>query len=187
VAYKIRGLPNISLNGLTTTCSQIYNKEEVLIPAQSELHKTFARAILDKPASLSGLEFKFLRKTAGLTIDILARKLGVVSQTIVLWEVSSGLRLTNDITARMVFGVALFGEFYRVEMPKLFESISQSRARISEIRIRWDASECRWEWLGSTISDHDKIRDGDYREQLVSSARQYRVNKINDMTKFIDA
>ena len=111
--------------------------------------------ILDKPASLSGLEFQFLRKTAGLTIDILARKLGVVPQTIGLWEASSGLRLTNDITARIVFGAALFGESYRVQMPKLCESISQSRARISEIKIRWDVGERRWEWLSSAI-EYDK-------------------------------
>jgi DNA-binding transcriptional regulator YiaG len=143
VAYKISGLSNISLRGLTITRSQICNKEEIIIPARSELHKTIARAILNKPASLSGLEFKFLRKTAGLTIDIIARKLGVVSQTIVLWEASSALRLTNDFTARMVFGAALFGESYGVEMPKLFESISQSGARISEIKIRWDTSERR--------------------------------------------
>ena len=112
--------------------------------------------ILDKPASLSGLEFQFLRKTAGLTTDILARKLGVVPQTVGLWEASLGLRLTNDITARIVFGAALFGESYRGEMPKLFESISQSRKRISEIKIRWAPGRRRWEWLGSSISDRDK-------------------------------
>src|SRR5204863_7939844 len=118
---------------------------------------TIARAILGKPAPLTGLEFQFLRKTADLTIDILARQLGVVPQTVGLWEASSGLRLTNDITARIVFGAALFGESYRVEVSKLLESISQSRTRISEIRIRWDADERRWEWLGSTISGHEAI------------------------------
>ena len=155
VAYRISGLPNINLSGLTTTHCQICNKEEALIPAQSDLRQTIARVILDKPASLSGLEFQFLRKTAGLTIDILARKLGVVPQTIGLWEASSGLRLTNDITARIVFGAALLGESYRVQMPKLCESISQSRARISEIKIRWDVGERRWEWLSSAI-EYDK-------------------------------
>jgi DNA-binding transcriptional regulator YiaG len=187
VAYKISGLPKISLSGLTTIRSQSCNKEEILIPDQSELHKTIARAILDKPASLSGLEFQFLRKTAGLTIDILARKLGVVSQTIGLWEASLGLRLTNDITARIVFGAALFGESYGVEMPKLFESISQSRARISEIKIRWDASERRWEWLGSTVGDNDKIRGCDYRDELAPSAKRYRVNKASHLKSIIAA
>src|SRR5439155_8526305 len=158
-AYKIEGLPNISLSGLTTTRCQICNQEEVLVPAQSELRQTIAQAILDKPSSLSGLEFQFLRKTAGLTIDTLARKLGVVPQTVGLWEASSGLRLTNDITARIVFGAALFGESYRVEMPKLFESISHSRARISEIKIRWDAAERRWECLKTTNSNDAKVED----------------------------
>jgi len=187
VAYEIKGLPGISLSGLTNTRCQICNEEEVLIPARSELLQTIARAILNKPSSLSGLEFQFLRKTAGLTIEVLARKLGVVSQTILLWEASSGLRLTNDFTARMVFGAALFGESCDREMPKLFDSIPWSKVRISEIKIQWNAGERRWEWLGSTISDREEVHGGDYRDKLVQPAKQYRGNKANDLTEIIAA
>jgi len=187
LAYEIKGLPGISLSGLTTTRCQVCNKEEVLIRDRPELLKTIARAILNKPSALSGLEFKFLRKTAGLTIEVLARKLGVVSQTILLWEGSSVLRLTNDVTARMVFGAALFGKSFDQEMPKLFDSIPWSEARISEIKIGWNADEHRWEWLGSTISEHEKIRGGDHRDELIRSAKRYRGNGANVLTEIIAA
>jgi DNA-binding XRE family transcriptional regulator len=100
--YDDCGSPNVVLSGLTVEDCRACNSETISIPRLLDLHRELARAILLKPAALTGREFRFLRAVAGLSTTPFAEHLGVTTQTIQAWERCEALRYLNDLGARVV-------------------------------------------------------------------------------------
>jgi hypothetical protein len=56
--YEVCVLPSVCLFGLTVDHCQGCNKETVSIPRIRDLHRALARAVLLKPAALTGRELR---------------------------------------------------------------------------------------------------------------------------------
>jgi len=142
--YEDCGLPSVVLFGLTVDHCQDCNNETVSIPGIPDLRRELARAVLLKPAALSGRELRFLRTVAGLSIVAFAEQLGVAIQTIQAWERSEALRYLNDLGGRIVIAslVAL-----SEECSPIFKVPSAIRARRSEsdrLSAYWISEEAQW-------------------------------------------
>ncbi|MEO6665686.1 MAG: type II TA system antitoxin MqsA family protein [Nitrospiria bacterium] len=84
--YRESGLDTVYLEDVTAyrcPCGE----RLVQIPAVERVHDAIAAELLAKPSLLTGPEFRFLRKWAGLTAPELASALGVKTRiTISRWE-----------------------------------------------------------------------------------------------------
>ncbi|MGE0824208.1 MAG: hypothetical protein AB7G75_22730 [Candidatus Binatia bacterium] len=74
---EFSGLSNVYLTGITVRYCPYCGIESPLIPRVEELHQELARALVRKPALLSGEEVRFLRKHAGLPAQQFAALLGI--------------------------------------------------------------------------------------------------------------
>jgi len=127
--YEDCGLPSVVLGGLTVNHCQGCNTDTVSIPRIPDLHRKLARAVLLKPAALTGRELRFLRTVAGLSTVAFAEGLGVAIQTIQAWERSKALRYLNDLGARMVIAALIAPHD---DWSPIFRILSSIKARRSE-------------------------------------------------------
>ncbi len=142
--YEDCGLPNVVLSGLTVDHCQDCNAEAVSIPRISDLHRKLARAVLLKPAVLSGGEFRFLRTVAGLSIMEFAEQLGVAIQTIQAWERSEALRFLNDVGARIVIFALITPDEDGPPISKTLKSIRQPGSVPPQVNARWVNENTGW-------------------------------------------
>lgn len=84
--YVESGLPNVALIGVEVRRCPKCGAFEVLLPRVAELHRVIAKAIIHKPARLSGAEVKFLRKHLGWSGADFAAHMGVDPTTVSAWE-----------------------------------------------------------------------------------------------------
>jgi len=84
--YVESGLPNVVLVGVDVRRCPKCGAFEVLLPRVAELHRVIAKAIIRKPARLSGAEVKFLRKHLGWSGADFAAHMGVDPTTVSAWE-----------------------------------------------------------------------------------------------------
>ncbi|MEW6684455.1 MAG: type II TA system antitoxin MqsA family protein [Nitrospirota bacterium] len=84
--YRESGLDNVYLKDITTyRCA--CGERVIKIPAVEHVHDAIAAELLSKSSLLTGAEFRFLRKWAGLTAPELASALGIKTRiTISRWE-----------------------------------------------------------------------------------------------------
>src|SRR5712691_6300765 len=74
--YALAGLPHVGLVGITVyECPG--HSASPLIPRIGELHRVITEAFVHKPAPLTGVELRFLRKNAGLAAKKFAALLAV--------------------------------------------------------------------------------------------------------------
>jgi hypothetical protein len=162
VPYQINEQNVVTLLGLVNSPRGSPSSPTLTIPHLPELHKTIARALLCKPSLLSGRELQFVRQVAGLTSEKLAIRLGVVKDTIVLWERARVMHYRNDLAARIVLGSLIFGDSFCVEVVKRFDSIKGALSPY-EIRLRWHPDESYWKWMrdedtGLTVNGDQSLR-----------------------------
>jgi putative transcriptional regulator len=84
--YVESGLPNVVLGGVQVRRCPECGAFEVLLPRVAELHRVIAKAVILKPARLSGAEVKFLRKHLGWSGADFAAHMGVDPTTVSAWE-----------------------------------------------------------------------------------------------------
>jgi len=103
IEYRGCGLPNIYLSNGYTEIGTPYGKS-VSIDDVEGLHRAIGMEIVNKEPTLSGPEFRFLRKELQLSQDKLGGLLGRDSQTIALWEKEKGdLPKMADMLLRAIY------------------------------------------------------------------------------------
>lgn len=103
IEYRGCGLPNIYLSNGYTEIGTPYGKS-VSIDDVEGLHRAIGMEIVNKEPTLSGPEFRFLRKELQLSQDKLGGLLGRNSQTIALWEKEKGdLPKMADMLLRAIY------------------------------------------------------------------------------------
>ena len=142
--YTQCDLPNAILFGPTVEHCPDCNDETVSIPHISDLHRKLARAVLMRPASLTGRELQFLRTVAGLSPFALAEQLGVAIHTIEAWEGSAVLRGPNDLAARVVLAPLIVSEEDCRQMLKTPGSIRPGKSEPSRVVAYWINEKSGW-------------------------------------------
>ena len=103
IEYLGCGLPNIYLSNGYTEIDTPFGKS-VSIDDVEGLHRAIGMEIVNKEPTLSGQEFRFLRKELLLSQDKLGGLLGRDSQTIALWEKEKGdLPKMADMLLRAIY------------------------------------------------------------------------------------
>ena len=74
------------------------------------LHDFIGKTIAQKPAALTGAEFRFLRKELGLSQERLAGIVGLTSQAVAIWEKTDKIPTVNDRYLRGLYLEAKTGE-----------------------------------------------------------------------------
>lgn len=106
--YTLCGLDNVYLeNGYVVR--ETRHGKAVSVNDVDGLHKLLASTLLEKPSSLSGKEFRFLRVQLGLTQDSLANLMGVTEGAVSLWERKDVVPRANDQLIRMMVLAKLDG------------------------------------------------------------------------------
>jgi len=151
--YENCGLPNVVLSGLPIEHCQDCNAETVSIPRIPDLHRELARAVLLKPAALTGKELRFLRTLVALSVVTFAEQLGVAIQTIKAWERCATLRYLNDMGARIVVAslIALDADFCSVS--RMLGSIRARRSEPVRVSAFWSIEKAKWVVTTAAASD----------------------------------
>lgn len=142
--YEDCGLPNVVLSGLTVDRCQACSSETVSIPRIPDLQRELARAVLLKPAALTGREFRFLRTATGFLTTPFAEELGVATQTIQAWERCEALRHLNDLGARVVIASLIAPDEDWSPMFKILSSIKARRPEADRLSAQWIKQEAKW-------------------------------------------
>jgi putative zinc finger/helix-turn-helix YgiT family protein len=130
--YDESGLSNVILVNIEVRRCPSCGKEVVAIPAVARLHASLAKAVVEKPETLSSAEFKFLRKFLGWSGADTARYLGVTAETVSRWENGAEISAIADRLIRLCVAVGKQIEDYSVDT---LAAISPERKR-SETRLK---------------------------------------------------
>ena len=99
--YTLCGLDNVWLeNGYTSKATR--HGQAVSVEDVDGLHKLLASKLIEKPAALTGKEFRFLRVQLGLTQESLAKLMDVTEGAISLWERKDVVPRANDQLVRLM-------------------------------------------------------------------------------------
>lgn len=107
--YVESGLPNVWLSNGFVVKETPYG-EAVAITDVQGLHDTIGKALAEKPADLTGAEFRFLRKELGLSQDRLASIVGMTGQSVAIWEKTDSVPRVHDRYLRGLYLEAKTGE-----------------------------------------------------------------------------
>lgn len=142
IEYTGCGLPNIYLSNGFNEIETPYGKS-VSIDDLEGLHRAIGMEIVTKEPTLSGLEFRFLRKELELSQDRLGNLLGRDAQTIALWEKEkSDLPKMADMLLR-----AIYSESYNdnIHIKDMIERLNELD-RIERDERRFEFSETDEGW-----------------------------------------
>lgn len=140
--YKSCGLPNIYLkNGYTVT--QTAYGDGVSIENIEGLHNTIAMAIIKGEKSLSGAEFRFLRKLLDMSQKALADCLGVTEQTVANYEKTEP-QPTADRLLRTLVQETIEGSSHIRELIDHLNHLDrrEQEQRVFEQGDDWHLAEC---------------------------------------------
>lgn len=116
IEYLGCGLPNIYLSNGFKEIETPYGKS-VSIDDLEGLHRAIGMEIVTKEPTLSGMEFRFLRKELELSQDKLGNLLGRDAQTIALWEKEKGdLPKMADMLLRAIYSESYDGNVHIKDM-----------------------------------------------------------------------
>lgn len=141
--YKSCGLSNVFLlNGYEIR--ELEGARAVAIHDLQGLHLAIAEQMIDKPAPLTGAEFRFLRAEMDFSQKALADLLGVSDQAIAKWEKGQTQSIPHGSDAlirlfareRLLLRQGSVFEFVR-EMSELDEHIDDSRLELTETEAGW--------------------------------------------------
>lgn len=107
--YVESGLPNVWLSNGFVVKETAYG-EAVAITDVKGLHDVIGKALAEKPAALTGSEFRFLRKELGLSQESLGEIVGVTGQAVAIWEKTDKVPTVNDRYLRGLYLEAKTGE-----------------------------------------------------------------------------
>lgn len=100
--YTECGLDNVWLANGFTKKKTAYG-EAVSISDADDLHKLLADQLINKPARLTGKEFRFLRVMLKLSQAAVAKMQGVSEQNVSLWERHGKVPKANDNLMRIIY------------------------------------------------------------------------------------
>ena len=100
--YTECGLDNVWLANGFTKKKTAYG-EAVSITDADGLHKLLAEDLINKPARLTGKEFRFLRVMLKLSQAAVAKMQGVSEQNVSLWERHGKVPKANDNLMRFLY------------------------------------------------------------------------------------
>lgn len=135
--YKESGLPNVILQGLRVYVCESCREEVPEIPNLLHLHRLIAKALLTKPALLTGPEVRFLRRHMGLKAAEFAHQLGTTPVTVSRWETGAiAIDPKTDRLIRLLCVRKLEEAANQLLLPGLYAVVTGLRARRSmPIRI----------------------------------------------------
>ena len=107
--YVESGLPNVWLSNGFVVKETAYG-EAVAITDVKGLHDVIGKALAEKPAALTGSEFRFLRKELGLSQESLGEIVGVTGQAVAIWEKTDKVPTVNERYLRGLYLEAKTGE-----------------------------------------------------------------------------
>lgn len=141
--YKSCGLDNVYLlNGYEKRV--IDGVEAVAIHDQDGLHRAITGQLIEKPASLSGAEFCFLRIELDLSQKALANLLDVQDQTVAKWEKGQTRKVRGmaDVLIRALARERLLSQHgpiydFFCEMSRLDEQLDDQEIELKETAEGW--------------------------------------------------
>jgi DNA-binding transcriptional regulator YiaG len=107
--YVESGLPNVWLHNGFVVKETSYGDAVAITDVQG-LHDAIGKAVAQKPAALSGPEFRFLRKELGLSQERLGIIVGLTSQAVAIWEKSGNIPTISDRYLRGLYLEAKTGD-----------------------------------------------------------------------------
>ena len=126
--YTGCGLKNVFLaNGYRETETP-YGKGVSIVDLEG-LHDTIAKALVSKPAPLSGEELRFLRNELDLSQKTLAKTLGISDQSIARWEKQGGASPEGDRLIRLVYAGTKWGDKRLAPFIEQLNRIEQKQGR----------------------------------------------------------
>lgn len=142
IEYTGCGLPNIFLSNGYSEMETPYGKSVSIDDAEG-LHRAIGMEIVNKEPTLSGPEFRFLRKELQLSQDKLGGLLGRDSQTIALWEKEkSDLPKMADMLLRAIYSETLNGNVRIISMIERLNELD----RIERVARRFEFRETEEGW-----------------------------------------
>lgn len=127
--YPQSGLPNVILQGLRVYVCQTCGAETPEIANLLQLHRVIAKALLTKPAVLTGPEVRFLRRHVGLKAREFADQLGTTPVTVSRWETGTiKIDLKTDRLIRFLCIRRLEEKANHLLLPGLLEVVMGVRA-----------------------------------------------------------
>jgi putative zinc finger/helix-turn-helix YgiT family protein len=101
--YSESGLPNVVLANVEVRRCQECGAHELVLQNVAELHRAIAHAVIQKPASLSGAEIRFLRTYLGWSGADFAAHMGFDPSTVSKWENDKdGIGPSSDRVLRLM-------------------------------------------------------------------------------------
>jgi putative transcriptional regulator len=132
--YVESGLPNVWLSNGFVVKETAYG-ESVAITDVKGLHDVIGKSIAEKPAALTGAEFRFLRKELGLSQERLADIVGLTSQAVAIWEKTDKIPTVNDRYLRGLYLEAKTGE---ADLMAAINSINQLDHDLYELNLEFE-------------------------------------------------
>jgi len=127
--YPESGLPNVVLQGLRVYICDSCQEETPEIPNLLHLHRVIAKALLTKPALLTGPEVRFLRRHVGLKAAEFADQLGTTPVTVSRWETGAvAIDPKTDRLIRLLCIRKLEEEANQLLLPGLYDVVTGVRA-----------------------------------------------------------
>ena len=142
IEYTGCGLPNIYLSNGYAEIETPFGKS-VSIDDVEGLHRAIGMEIVNREPTLSGKEFRFLRKELELSQDKLGGLLGRDSQTIALWEKEkSDLPKMADMLLRAIYSEHLHEN---VQIINMIERLNElDRIERDERRFEFAETDDGW-------------------------------------------
>lgn len=140
--YTMCGLDNVWLENGYTLREGKYG-QEVAVDHADELHLAIAGALTKKKGTLTAKEFRFIRKSIGLSQQRAAEWVGVTEQTLSLWERGqSPVTTAGDRLIRLMWTAkqepnAPVGDY--VERMNTVDRIIHQKIVAREAESRWDS------------------------------------------------
>jgi len=122
--YRISGLENVYLAGITVYLCGKCGSESPIVPRIQELHSLIARDLTRKRSRLAGRELRFLRTNAGFPARQFAALLGITPEHLSRIENGKTRQLGNtaDKLARFISATKADRENVHQELMKMAES-----------------------------------------------------------------
>lgn len=140
--YTESGLKNVLLDGIMMFHCPSCDEEFAEIPDVGGLHAKIAEILMIKPYTLTGREFRFLRKEMRMKAKDIATVLGVTPTTVSRWETGEErVGVANDRLIRSLYLLWLIQQGKIVDPRTLLSRVSsqfptiKSRPKALEIRL----------------------------------------------------
>lgn len=123
--YTESGLKNVYLDGIMMFRCPTCGAECPEIPNVEGLHASIANVLLKKPYTLTGREFRFLRKEMRMRAKDLATVLGVTPTSVSRWETGEErVGIANDRLIRSLYFMWLLKNRKIVDPSTILELVS---------------------------------------------------------------